>query len=105
MGNRLVAHGFDARAVRNEARRQGFEVSLMHRPSGAANCLFERTHGELLGLDIEAREPKVFATATGGRRRQTIDIAFVKREPTQAAAAVNSFQKTPPKNPSSKFKT
>ncbi len=33
--------------------------------TGAANCLFERTHGDLLGLDIEAGEPKVFATATG----------------------------------------
>ncbi len=33
-GDRLVAHGADARAVRDEARRQGVEVPLMHRPSG-----------------------------------------------------------------------
>ena len=33
--------------------------------TGAANCLFERVHGELLGLDIEAGERKGFSTATG----------------------------------------
>ena len=33
-GNRLVAHGADARSVRDEARRLGVQVPLMHRPSG-----------------------------------------------------------------------
>ena len=33
--------------------------------TGAAHCLFERTHGDLLGLEIESGEPKSFATATG----------------------------------------
>lgn len=32
-GDRLVAHGLDARVVRDEARRQGIAVPLMHRPS------------------------------------------------------------------------
>lgn len=33
--------------------------------TGASNCLFEREHGELLNLDIEAGQPKAFWTATG----------------------------------------
>ena len=33
--------------------------------TGASYCLFEREHGELLELDIEAGEPKVFATVAG----------------------------------------
>jgi len=32
-GNRLVAHGPDALAVRDEARRLGVPVPLMHRPT------------------------------------------------------------------------
>ena len=32
-GDRLVAHGADALSVREEARRQGVQVPLMHRPS------------------------------------------------------------------------
>lgn len=32
-GDRLAAHGLDARVVRDEARRQGIAVPLMHRPS------------------------------------------------------------------------
>ena len=35
VGDRLVAHGADARPVRDEARRRGFAVPLMHRPSEA----------------------------------------------------------------------
>ena len=31
-GGRLIAHGSDARAVRDEARRKGVAVPLMHRP-------------------------------------------------------------------------
>ncbi len=33
--------------------------------TGASNCPFERTQGELLGLAIESGERKVFTTATG----------------------------------------
>ena len=33
--------------------------------TGASNCLFEREHGELLGLEIETGQPKTFWTATG----------------------------------------
>ena len=33
--------------------------------TGASNCLFEREHGEMLNLDIDAGEPKTFSTATG----------------------------------------
>ncbi len=33
--------------------------------TGAAVCVFEREHGEDLGLDIEAGEPLQIATASG----------------------------------------
>ena len=33
--------------------------------TGAANCLFERRHGELLNLDIETGQPRIFRTVTG----------------------------------------
>jgi hypothetical protein len=33
--------------------------------TGASNCLFGRTHGEVLNLDIEAGDAKAFSTATG----------------------------------------
>jgi predicted aspartyl protease len=33
--------------------------------TGASNCLFEREHGELLNLDIEAGDAKTFSTANG----------------------------------------
>jgi len=33
--------------------------------TGASYCLFQRSHGEGLGLEIESGEPSVFATATG----------------------------------------
>jgi hypothetical protein len=33
--------------------------------TGASNCLFEREHGEILSLDVEAGDPKTFATAAG----------------------------------------
>jgi hypothetical protein len=33
--------------------------------TGASNCLFERSHGELLGLDIDSGDRKLFSTAAG----------------------------------------
>ena len=33
--------------------------------TGASHCLFERRHGELLGLDIESGDRTVFGMATG----------------------------------------
>jgi hypothetical protein len=33
--------------------------------TGASHCLFERRHGELLRLDIEAGDRRAFGTATG----------------------------------------
>ena len=33
--------------------------------TGASHCLFERRHGELLNLDVEAGDPMAFRTATG----------------------------------------
>ena len=38
---------------------------LAHVDTVATNCLFEREHGEMLNLDIEAGQPKTFSTATG----------------------------------------
>ncbi len=39
-----------------------FEAKL---DTGAANCIFERVHGENLGLPIESGEKQIFSTATG----------------------------------------
>jgi hypothetical protein len=33
--------------------------------TGSANCLFERRHGELLKLEIEAGDHRIFGSATG----------------------------------------
>jgi hypothetical protein len=38
---------------------------LAYVDTGAGNCLFERKHGELLNLDVEAGAPRAFRTATG----------------------------------------
>ena len=38
---------------------------LAHVDTGASHCLFERRHGELLNLDVEAGDPITFRTATG----------------------------------------
>ena len=38
---------------------------LAHVDTGASHCLFERRHGELLNLDVEAGNPMAFRTATG----------------------------------------
>jgi predicted aspartyl protease len=38
---------------------------LAHVDTGASHCLFERKHGELLNLDVEAGDPMAFRTATG----------------------------------------
>jgi hypothetical protein len=34
--------------------------------TGAANCLFERKHGEMLKLEIEAGDRRTFSTVAGG---------------------------------------
>ena len=39
---------------------------LAYIDTGASNCLFERQHGEVLNLDIEAGERTIFKTASGG---------------------------------------
>ena len=38
---------------------------LAHLDTGASHCLFERRHGELLNLEVEAGDPIAFRTATG----------------------------------------
>ena len=38
---------------------------LAHVDTGASRCLFERRHGELLNLDVEAGDQITFRTATG----------------------------------------
>lgn len=39
-----------------------FEAKL---DTGSANCIFERIHGENLGLEIESGERQTFSTVTG----------------------------------------
>ena len=38
---------------------------LAHVDTGASHCLFERRHGELLNLEVEAGDPMAFRTAKG----------------------------------------
>jgi hypothetical protein len=38
---------------------------LAYLDTGASNCLFERKHGELLDLEVEAGDHRTFRTATG----------------------------------------
>jgi len=38
---------------------------LAHVDTGASHCPFERRHGELLNLEVEAGDPMAFRTATG----------------------------------------
>ena len=47
--------------------RSGVETLdvLANVDTGASNCLFEREHGEMLDLEVEAGEPKTFWTANG----------------------------------------
>jgi hypothetical protein len=48
-------------------RNGGEAVKLLaYLDTGASNCLFERKHGELLNLEIEAGDRRIFRTATGG---------------------------------------
>jgi hypothetical protein len=46
------------------ALKSGGEVIdlLAYLDTGASNCLFERKHGELLNLEIEAGDPRTFRT-------------------------------------------
>jgi hypothetical protein len=46
---------------------RGREVIFTARlDTGSSHCIFERKHGEQLGLEIEAGVPISFSTATGG---------------------------------------
>jgi predicted aspartyl protease len=44
----------------NESRELNAKID-----TGAENCIFERKHGERLGIDIETGKEQIFATATG----------------------------------------
>ena len=39
--------------------------AVAHVDTGASDCLFDRALGELLNLEVEAGEPRAFATAAG----------------------------------------
>ena len=64
------AYSYDSRlegiTVPLVMRSAGETVELLaHIDTGASNCLFEREHGEILNLDVEAGDPKTFGTAAG----------------------------------------
>ena len=63
--------------------------------TGAENCVFERRHGETLGLIIESGEEQVFSTATGiftaYRHEITIDILGIETVSTVYFAKEESF--------------
>jgi len=51
--------------------------------TGASHCLFERQYAKVLGLEVEAGDPKVFSTAVGRFRAyghevsmRVLDLAF-----------------------------
>ena len=49
------------------ALRSGSAIAdaVAHVDTGASHCLFERVLGDVLNLDIETGEPKMFVTAAG----------------------------------------
>lgn len=52
-----------------ELSANGKEARLLAKlDTGAQNCIFNRLHGELIGLDIERGTPLHFSTATGSFR-------------------------------------
>lgn len=63
---RSYAPGVDGISVPVVLRNGDESVDLLASiDTGASNCLFEREHGELLNLDVEAGQSKTFRTATG----------------------------------------
>lgn len=44
--------------------------------TGASFCIFERIHGEMLGLEIEQGTPEVFSTNTGNFQLTVTKLRF-----------------------------
>jgi hypothetical protein len=63
--------------------------------TGASHCIFERTHGEILGLDIERGAQQTLGTATGGflaySHEVTLSVLGIETTTTVYFAANESF--------------
>lgn len=63
--------------------------------TGAENCIFERKHGELLGIEIESGELQTFSTATSNfltyAHEVTINVLDVETVSTVYFAKEESF--------------
>ena len=63
--------------------------------TGSSNCIFQRTHGEYLGLDIESGHPQRFGTATGSflayGHEVTLSVLGIETVSTVYFAAEEAF--------------
>ena len=63
--------------------------------TGAENCIFERRHGETLGLIIESGEEQIFSTVAGNfvtyRHELTINVLDIETVSTVYFAKEESF--------------
>ena len=62
--------------------QSGEEILEVHAKldTGSSHCIFERSHADLLNLDVESGEPATIGTATGSFR------AFAHHQPFHVAA-------------------
>jgi hypothetical protein len=68
--------------------------------TGASYCIFERTHGEVLGLDIEGGTPQIFGTAAGSflayGHEVTLSVLGIETITTVYFAADENFTRNVP---------
>lgn len=66
--------------------------------TGSSHCIFKRSHGELLGLDIESTAAEKIATVTGSFRAYphtvTIEVLGVRSDATVYFAADDQFTRS-----------
>jgi hypothetical protein len=65
--------------------------------TGSSHCIFKRSHGELLGLDIESTAAEKISTVTGGflayPHTITIEVLGIRTEATVYFAAEEDFKR------------
>jgi len=65
--------------------------------TGSSHCIFKRSHGELLGLDIESIAPETISTVTGGflvhAHTITIEVLGIRSEALVYFAAEEHFRR------------
>ena len=65
--------------------------------TGSSHCIFKRSHGELLGLDIESSLPERISTVTGGflahAHAISVEVLGIRTEATVYFAAEENFKR------------